>query len=220
MCRPVKEHYPEWFGKTGVVKPAAPLSIKQLVFLEKAKIKHGELYDYSLVNLVTALTKVTIICKEHGEFEQTPNGHLRGGCNKCSGHVVKTNTGVIKEFKETHNDRYDYSLVEFKTGDTPVTIICREHGQFQQRPLNHRQGANCPICAKKLAAPSKRRTQSEVIERFKKTHNDRYDYSLVQFIAVNTKVTIICKNHGEFQHYLWRHTSLALCSQRTPRDLA
>ncbi len=29
-------------------------------------------------------TKVTIICREHGEFEQRPNSHLRGsGCPKC-----------------------------------------------------------------------------------------------------------------------------------------
>ena len=27
--------------------------------------------------------KVTIICKEHGEFEQTPTLHLNGGCEQC-----------------------------------------------------------------------------------------------------------------------------------------
>jgi Zn finger protein HypA/HybF involved in hydrogenase expression len=199
MCKLLKEQYPEWFGKGGNVKPAAPQKVKQLVFLEKAKNKHRGIYDYSLVKLISSQEKVKIICKEHGVFEQTPNGHLRGGCLKCSGHNVKTNTDVIKEFNDVHNYRYDYSLVEFKTGNTPVTIICKEHGEFQKRPLLHRQGQGCPSCSKSLATPSKRRTQSEVLERFKETHNNRYDYSLVQFKAVNTKVTIICKEHGEFE---------------------
>jgi hypothetical protein len=152
-----------------------------------------------LVKLISSQKKVTIICKEHGEFEQTPNGHLRGACLKCSGHYVKTNTDVIKEFNEVHNYSYDYSFVEFKTGNTPVTIICKEHGEFQKRPLLHRQGQGCPSCSKILVKKSKRRTQSEVIQRFKETHNARYDYSLVQFTAVNKKVTIICKEHGEFE---------------------
>jgi Zn finger protein HypA/HybF involved in hydrogenase expression len=199
MSKLIHEKYPEWFGKGGNIKPAAPQKIKQLVFLEKAKNKHGVIYDYSLVKLISSQEKVTIICKEHGKFEQTPNGHLRGGCLKCSGHYVKTNNDVINEFNNVHNYRYDYSLVDFKTGNTPVVIICKEHGEFKKRPLLHRQGQGCPSCTKSFATPSKRRTQSEVLERFKETHGNSYDYSLVQFKTIKEKVTIICKEHGGFE---------------------
>ena len=42
-------------------------------------------YDYSKVSYVNTLTKVIIICPEHGEFIQTPAKHLQGhGCIKCS----------------------------------------------------------------------------------------------------------------------------------------
>lgn len=41
--------------------------------------KHSDTYDYSLVNYIDNLTKVKIICKYHGVFEQTPHHHKRGG---------------------------------------------------------------------------------------------------------------------------------------------
>ena len=54
-------------------------------FIEKAKIVHGDKYDYSKVEYVNNHTKVCIICPIHGEFWQTPNSHLNGnGCFDCS----------------------------------------------------------------------------------------------------------------------------------------
>ncbi len=53
-------------------------------FISKAINKHGDKYDYSKVNYINANTKINIICKEHGEFTQTPGSHLVGrGCMKC-----------------------------------------------------------------------------------------------------------------------------------------
>lgn len=50
-----------------------------------AKDKHNNKYDYSKVNYINCNTKVTIICKKHGEFTQVPSVHLRGNeCQTCS----------------------------------------------------------------------------------------------------------------------------------------
>jgi hypothetical protein len=56
-------------------------------FIEKACKKHGDQYDYSLVEYVKAQTVVQIICHEpdHGIFPQTPDNHLIGnGCPDCA----------------------------------------------------------------------------------------------------------------------------------------
>ena len=54
-------------------------------FIEKSFLIHGDKYDYSLVEYRGSNEKIIIICKEHGEFEKTPNNHLRGqGCPECS----------------------------------------------------------------------------------------------------------------------------------------
>lgn len=53
-------------------------------FIEKAKLTHGDKYDYSLVEYTKAITKVKIICKTHGVFEQRPTDHYRSGCPECN----------------------------------------------------------------------------------------------------------------------------------------
>ena len=53
-------------------------------FIEKAKEKYGDFYDYSLVDYKNQKTEVDIICPKHGLFKQTPQSHLHsGGCFKC-----------------------------------------------------------------------------------------------------------------------------------------
>lgn len=64
-------------------------------FIQKAKIKHGNRYNYSQVEYGnTAHDKVKIICKQHGVFEMSPNSHLSKGtnCPEC----MKKNTGWAK----------------------------------------------------------------------------------------------------------------------------
>lgn len=54
-------------------------------FIESARKKHGDKYDYSRVVYYGNKIPVEIKCKEHGIFLQKPNGHLNGaGCPKCS----------------------------------------------------------------------------------------------------------------------------------------
>jgi very-short-patch-repair endonuclease len=53
-------------------------------FIQKSVKLHGNKYDYSKVDYQGALNKVTINCSIHGDFDQTPNDHLRGcGCSSC-----------------------------------------------------------------------------------------------------------------------------------------
>jgi len=49
--------------------------------------------------------------------------------------------------KEVHGEKYDYSLVDFKRSDRKVTIVCPEHGAFEQTPSNHMLGTKCPKCS-------------------------------------------------------------------------
>ena len=61
-------------------------------FIDKAKQKHGETYDYSLIDYMNAHSKVTIICKIHGKFSQKASAHLWGyGCSMCGGTQKLTN---------------------------------------------------------------------------------------------------------------------------------
>ena len=56
-------------------------------------------------------------------------------------------TDKTKEFIEKaikiHGDKYDYSNVEYKKALEKVKIICKEHGDFEQKPNSHLTGYGC-----------------------------------------------------------------------------
>ena len=117
-------------------------------FINKARKVHSNKYNYSKVKYVNSQTKVTIICPEHGEFQQAPNPHLKGkGCQKCYGNMRKTTEQFIKEAKAIHDNKYDYSKVNYINTDTKIIIICPEHGKFEQVPNSHLISGGCPKCA-------------------------------------------------------------------------
>ena len=111
-------------------------------FISKARLIHGDKYDYSKVNYVNNSTKVCIICPEHGEFWQSPSAHIyqKQGCPKCglikSKERKKTTEQFIAEARAVHGDKYDYSKVVYKSNNDKVCIIYKGR-EFWQTPKNH-----------------------------------------------------------------------------------
>ena len=103
-----------------------------------------------------------------------------------------TKEQFIEKSRKVHGDKYDYSKVEYINNSTKVCIICPIHGEFWQTPANHMNGQDCPECS------GRGNTTESIIEKFKKIHGDKYDYSKVIFERVDKKVCIICPIHGEF----------------------
>lgn len=124
-------------------------------FAKKAKAIHGNKYDYSKVQYIDSLTKVCIICPEHGEFWQRPSAHLSGmGCPLCSaisrGKKSRlSQDDFIKKANEIHKNKYNYSKFVYINAVTPSTILCPLHGGFLQTPHKHLSGHGCPICGSK-----------------------------------------------------------------------
>jgi hypothetical protein len=93
-------------------------------------------------------TKLKIGCPIHGFFEQQPGAHLNGnGCARCAGTARKSTEEFIIQAREVHGDQYDYSRTEYIRALDNVTIICPEHGEFQQIAVSHLRGRGCPTCA-------------------------------------------------------------------------
>jgi len=130
------------------------LALTQEKFIEKSKLKHGDRYDYSQVEYKTSHIKVDIICPEHGVFSLEPRKHMYAnrGCPKCGrsrcGDYKKFSADIfIQRALDKWGDLYDYSLVNYKNDKTPVTIICKKHGEFQRLPNKHLwSDRGCPNC--------------------------------------------------------------------------
>lgn len=175
-------------------------------FINRAKEKHIDKYDYSFIEYVNSKTKVKISCKEHGIFEQKPYSHIQGqGCALCAGVKRKTTEKFIEEAKKIHKNKFNYNFVTYKNNRTKVKILCPKHGIFEQIPDDHLQGFGCAKCGcvKKL-------TNDEFINRSKEIHK-QYDYSLVEYTNMHTKIKIICLKHGIFEQTPHNHLKFSGC---------
>ena len=96
-------------------------------FIEKAREVHGNKYDYSLVEYVNAHKKIVVSCPDHGDFEQTPNIHLRGsGCPGCANYgfdrtkkgylyILRSDCGLYMKIGITNKPEQRYSQLSKST---------------------------------------------------------------------------------------------------------
>ena len=171
-------------------------------FINRSLMIHGYKYDYKFVDYKNNRYKVSIVCKDHGVFIQSPRTHLEGsGCPKCGGKCKLTTSDFIKRSESVHGKKFDYSLVDYKNNRGKVRIICPDHGIFEQIAFTHLSGTNCPSCS-----ITHRLNKEDFINNSIKKHGNRYDYSLVCDTLNNKqKVKIICKKHGIFKQSYNNH---------------
>jgi len=165
-------------------------------FIEKSKEIHGDKYEYSLVEYKNISTKIKVICRKHGIFNQLPYNHIhrKSGCRICTNTEKYTTKTFIERSKQVHGDRYDYSLVEYKNNRTKVKIGCKIHGVFEQEPKSHIKGQNCLKCSHLDSFL----TIGDFIEKSNKIHNYLYLYNKVKFNNTKSKIIITCKIHGDY----------------------
>ena len=121
------------------------------------------------------------------------------------------------------NNKFDYSKVPDICSETDlIIIICPIHGEFQTTMNSHKYDSayGCAQCsnavigskvsialtgqsrnANQINAHNKQMIDSinnwkvKCLEKF----DNRFDYSKVEFINAENKITIICPDHGEFK---------------------
>jgi len=194
-----------------------PKKMTKEEFIQKANEEHGEgTYDYIKVDYVRSSDKITIICPEHGEFEQLAKTHLKGsGCRECGIEQSRLKRlSNIKEFiasanKEHGEGTYNYSKVEYDGNKKKVTIICPEHDEFTQTPNNHLNGVGCPVCAGNIQLTTETFIKSAIIKHGEGT----YDYSKVEYVHAHKKVTITCPKHGDFTQKPGSHLFRSGCRE-------
>lgn len=112
----------------------AKLTVKE--FISKAKLVHGNLYDYSQVKYINSYTKVKIICSTHGVFEQRPNDHLKAyGCSECSKNLNAYSLSVyVKTCKkyDGHSSLYVVRLSNENESFFKVGITVNAKNRFRE----------------------------------------------------------------------------------------
>jgi|GEM_PF-952947 len=122
--------------------------LSQNEFIERLIEIHGNKFDYSDTFYINTRTKISVICKNHGEFQILPDNHLKGqGCVKCAQEnhkLTHINEKRLENLKKIHDNKYEYKNIQIIDGQ--IEIYCKEHGTFEQSIYNHERGHGCNLC--------------------------------------------------------------------------
>lgn len=133
---------------------------------------------------------------------------------KLTKNVRLTTEEWIQACQEVHGSTYDYSKSNYKNLHTLITIGCPVHGDIKVNPSRHKNGSGCKRCSSKKHSIFKSMDKEVFIESCKKTHKNKYDYSLVEdFKGMHSRITIICPKHGEFEQIAHGHKRCHGCEK-------
>lgn len=183
------------------------------LFKELASKVHNSYYDYGKSIYTGSKSNITITCKTHGDFEQKSGSHLEGrGCKKCGYEKLKgvppsTKEVFIKKAIVVHENIYEYNKVVYSNSQNKVTITCKSHGDFYQKPNNHIMGQGCPKCADIKVSGKITKELSTFKKEAIEVHKNKYNYEKVAYKNNKSIVTIICPIHGEFSQRASAHIS-------------
>lgn len=186
---------------------AARHQASQATFLNKARELFGDHFDYSQIEYINQKTPVTISCRLHGDFQQTPDKHLQSkyGCPKCgvkaraSQRLEEGKRRFEEAFIETYGARLEL-LSEYVSVKDRIQVRCRIHNlNYETTPDRLSiQTYSCPQCAAERKDTG-RLGQAEFIARSKERFGDLFDLSKVIYQGMVAPVIVGCMEHGEFK---------------------
>lgn len=190
-------------------------------FVSDAVEMFGNTYGYKNVVYNGAKSKVWITCFVHGDWLALPNDHLNGsGCPDCArintgNRTRKTEDQVRAEIKDVHGETYLYrENLEYKNKNTPIEIFCRKHGWFTQTVHNHVfNKATCRQCSIEAHGDRCRKPLDKFKEDAEAEHGKTYGYDRVNYVNSDTKVEILCYDHGYFWQAPGSHLSGRGCPE-------
>lgn len=129
-------------------------------FIAQSRKKYGDQFIYDKTVYGGDKVVLTMTCKDHGDFQTTPNNHLcatkTGGCPECGRiaaysdnlkRVEKARDTFIERSKSIFLETLSYDKLDYKTNHTPVILTCKIHGDFEVTPNKHLyRGKSCPLC--------------------------------------------------------------------------
>lgn len=181
-------------------------------FIEKSKSIYGDSYLYEKTKYISARDNLTITCKIHGDFTQSPDNHFKHiGCRECRKHKyhdskIKYNLETfISMCEKVHKKRYIYKNINYDGLLSKISILCPIHGIFIQQARFHLRGVGCKKCADNKLSLLKRMSFDTFVSRAKQVHNNNYFYNDFIYIGWNQKITITCVKHGDFIQSIGKH---------------
>ena len=172
-------------------------------FVRRGQELFGEKFLYDESSFKSLNDKITLTCIKHShKFSTNSNKHItrlsdldkeayfkkHSRCKFCKDEyknevMLQNKENFIKKSKELYGDKYNYDSIEYKSSICKVKIICPEHGEFMQTPVEHLKRP-CPICRLKNTIFN---DAPEFVKYFKNV-----EHSKMYSVKSNKKVELSC----------------------------
>ena len=104
--------------------------------------------------------------------------------------------------------QYDFTDFVYDAVHTQTKVTCKFHGELEVRPSNILSSKFvCKGCLGEYLSGISTIDTKRFIEKCKKVHGDRYDYSKTKYTGNKNYVTVTCPEHGDFQVLARTHSS-------------
>ncbi len=199
-----------------------PPRLNEQEFIRRAIKLYGDWFNYSRIKYIDYNSiEIEIICNKHKEvFFARPSAHLlhtkTGGCPKCFSEIRMVPFDIFLERANfIFGDRYLYQEKDYHGTATDMKIYCIEHEKyFYKKPKYFlRDKIGCHLCRTKSIREKLGMNSFDFINKAQKIHGFRYDYSNVNYISVDFKIEIICREHGPFPQSPRTHLQGSGCPQ-------
>lgn len=139
---------------------------------------------------------------------QSTYAHRSGQkCPECAKEINTYNQTYKWEelkniFAQRHNNKYDYSQVNYVDMNTPIKIICPKHGEFMQKPRDHIRYAGCPRCNSSKGELYVENILRSLGVQYQKQYPIKYASTTIHsdFLVKYNNTTYIIEYNGK-QHY-------------------
>jgi hypothetical protein len=118
---------------------------------------------------------------------------------KCKYSIIE----FIERSNNIHSNMYLYDDVVFAKTTDKVKILCKKHGFFEQKVIEHLSGKGCRKCYYE----SRKSSLSEFIKKSNLIYNNSFNYDKFQYVDSKTESIITCKMGHEFYRTPNRHHS-------------
>lgn len=157
-------------------------------------------------------SEIELECKKHGLFTTEARRYLTSmfGCGKCAREYKnslyrKTTSEFIEESRNIFGDRFEYEKTHYVNTKTPITITCKEHGDFTLLPRDHiNKKESCPICnISKLELELKNELDKMGILYVRNKKFDWLGKLSIDFYIPSLKLGIECQGKQHFGYGGW-----------------
>lgn len=169
--------------------------------------KFGDKFDFSKADFKNSSSPLAVWCKRHNQWFKNTSYHIvRGaGCPDCKKQKISSKKKLgtqefVKRSVIKHNNKYDYSLVDYKTLTDPVKIICPEHGVFEQKPREHIQGHGCPLCASTAISSVSQKWLSSLDINLVREHKIAHDSGYYVVDGYDASTNTVYEFYGDYWH--------------------